>query len=406
MNGAEKQQDDGMAVSADELVGRARALAPVLRERQEKCERDRKVPAESIADMLRADLYGVIKPKTYGGYEHGLDDFVRVAIEIGAGCGSTAWVFSTAAQHQWQIGMFPRQAQQDVWGENPLALAASSYNPGGTAIEEDGGYRLSGNWGFCSGVDNADWMILGARIAPAEGADPTGQGYVLVPKSDYAIDDTWYVLGLAGTGSKNVILDNVFVPAHRMLTLADALSGRPPGAELNPGDLFKIPFFAAISICLCAPILGMAQGALEDYVEGTRQRMTRGAALATPQGMGDYPTIQVRVAEAAAATDAAKQLVLRDCADIMATMASGAELTEEQRARNKGDLGYAAKTAKHAVDLLFESAGGQGLYSHNRLQRTWRDLHAGAKHISLNWDAVGTLYGRVMLGRPSGTAQF
>lgn len=406
MSSVEEPRQDGAFVPADELVRRARALAPTLRERQVECERNRQVPFESITDMLDAELYKTIQPRAFGGYEHGLDDFVRIAIEIGAGCGSTAWVYSTAAQHQWQIGMFPIQAQNDVWRDAPRALAASSYNPGGTAIEGDGGYRLSGNWGFCSGVDNADWMILGARIAPAADAEPTGQGYVLVPRSDYTIDDTWHVLGLSGTGSKNVILDDVFIPAHRMLTLEEALSGRPPGAEINPGDLFKIPFFAAISICLCAPILGMAQGALEDYVEGTRQRLTRGAALATPQGMGDYPTIQVRVAEAAAAIDAAKQLVLRDCADIMDTMAKGAELTEAQRARNKGNLGYAAKTAKHAVDLLFESAGGQGLYSQNRLQRTWRDLHAGAKHISLNWDAVGTLYGRVMLGRPSGTAQF
>lgn len=405
MNGSETA-GNGATVSADELVARARALVPILRERQEACERERRVPNESVKDMLAADLYRTIQPKSYGGFEQGLDDFVRIAAEIGAGCGSTSWVYATGAQHQWHIGMFPRQAQEDVWGQDRNALAASSYNPAGTAIKTDGGYRLSGNWGFCSGVDNAQWMILGVRVAPSKGADPTGQGYVLVPQSDYSVDDTWHVLGLAGTGSKNVILDDVFIPAHRMLTLEQALSGSPPGAEINPGPLFKVPFFAAISICLCAPCLGMAQGALEDYLEGTRQRVTRGAALATPQAMGDYPTIQIRVAEAAAAIEAARGLVLRDCADIMATMEAGKELTEAQRARNKGDLGYAVKTSKHAVDLLFESAGGQGLYTHNRLQRTWRDIHAGAKHISTNWDAVGTLYGRILLGRPAGTAQF
>lgn len=401
-----EQAETAGIVPADELVARARALAPVLRERQAECEQDRRVPDESVADMLRAGLYKVIQPKAYGGCEHGLDDFVRVAIEIGAGCGSTGWVFSTAAQHQWQIGMFPPKAQEDVWGEDRLTLAASSYNPTGTAIETKGGYRLSGTWAFCSGVDNAQWMILGVRIAPAKDAEPTGQGYVLVPESDFTIDDNWHVLGLAGTGSKNVVLDDVFVPAHRMLTLPDALSGRPPGAEVNQGDLFRIPFFAAISICLCAPALGMAQGALEDYVEGTRNRMTRGAALSVPQSMADYPTIQLRVGEAAAGLDAAKLLVLRDCAEIMATIAAGRELTEEQRARNKADLGYAVKTAKRSVDLLFESAGGQGLFNVNRVQRAWRDVHAASKHISLTWDAVGALYGRVMLGRPAGSAQF
>lgn len=394
------------AVPMDELIARARALIPVLRDRQEECERNRSVPGENVDDLRRAELYKVIQPKAYGGFEYGLDDFVRLSIEVGAGCGSTGWVYATAAQHQWQIGMFPPQAQEDVWGADPLMLAASSYSPAGTAVETDGGYRLSGTWGYCSGIDNAQWMILGVRVAPALDAEPTGQGYVLVPKSDYTIDDNWHVLGLVGTGSKNAVLDDVFIPAHRTLTLADALSGRPPGAEINKGDLFKVPFFAAISICLCAPALGMVQGALEDYVEGTRERKTRGAALSTPQAMGDYPTIQLRVADAASGIDAAKLLVLRDCSDIMDTVAAGGELTEAQRARNKGDLGYAVKLAKHSIDLLFESAGGQGLFNHNRLQRAWRDVHAASKHISLTWDAVGTLHGRVMLGRPADTVQF
>lgn len=396
----------GAAVSGDDLVARAKAIAPGLRERQEICEQARQVPDQSLKEMTDAGLYQVLQPRSYGGFEHTLGDFVRIGMEIGAGCGSTAWVYSTGAQHNWMIGMFPPQAQEDIWGGDPQTRSASSFGPTGTAVRTDGGYRLSGKWSFCSGVDEAEWMLLGVRIAQDSESDPTGQGFVMVPEADYAIEDNWHVLGLIGTGSKNVILEDVFVPAHHMLTLPEALSGNPPGAAINTGPLFKIPFFAAISVCLCAPALGMARGALDDYLEGTRVRQTRGAALSAPASMADYATIQLRVGEAAAGIDAATQLVLRDCAEIMAIVEAGRELEEPMRARNKADLGYAVKLAKHAADLLFESAGGQGLFNYNRLQRSWRDIHAASKHLSLAWDATGALYGRVMLGRPAGTAQF
>jgi alkylation response protein AidB-like acyl-CoA dehydrogenase len=395
-----------IGITPDELVARAAALKPALRARQRETERNRRVPDENVADLKTAELYKVQQPARYGGFEFDIWTFVRCAIEVGAGCGSTAWVYSTAAQHQWQIGMFDDAAQEEVWGENPLAISASSYSPGGTAIEVDGGYRLTGKWLYCSGVLNADWMILGARIAKDAASDPYTQGYVLVPKADFTVEDNWDVMGLIGTGSSDVILNDLFIPSHRMLTLEQALSGNPPGAAVNKNDLWKVPFFAAISICLCAPLVGMAQGALETYIEQIGVRKTRGAALSTPQSMADFPTIQVRVAEASAAIDAAKMLVKRDCQDIMRIMAEGRELTTEERARNKGDLSFAVRLARQATDLLFESVGGAGLTNDGLIQRYWRDLNAGAKHISVNWDMCSTLYGRVTLGLPAGTAQF
>jgi alkylation response protein AidB-like acyl-CoA dehydrogenase len=152
--------------------------------------------------------------------------------------------------------------------------------------------------------------------------------------------------------------------------------------------------------------MGMAQGALETYIDQVAVRKTRGAALSQPQSMANFPTIQARVAEAAAAIDAAKNLVARDCENIMSVMAEGRPLTTEERARNKGDLSYAVKMARHATDLLFESVGGAGLSNDTITQRFWRDLHSASKHISLNWDMCSTLYGRISLGLPSGTAQF
>jgi resorcinol 4-hydroxylase (FADH2) len=396
----------GADTTPDELVARAAALKPVLRERQRDTERNRRVSDETVADIKAAGLYKVQQPARYGGYEFDVGTFVRCASEIGAGCGSTGWIYSTAAQHQWQIGMYDVAAQDEVWGDDPFQISASSYSPGGTAVEVDGGYRISGKWLYCSGVLNADWMILGARIAKDANSDPYTQGYILVPKAQYSVEDNWDVMGLIGTGSNDVIIEDIFIPAHRMLTLEQALSGNPPGAAVNENPLWNIPFFAAISLCLCGAAMGMAQGALETYIDQIAVRKTRGAALSQPQSMADFPTIQARVAEAAAAIDAAKHLVGRDCDDIMRVMREGRPLTTEERARNKGDLSFAVKMSRRATDLLFESVGGAGLSNDSVTQRFWRDLHSASKHISLNWDMCSTLYGRVSLGLPSGTAQF
>lgn len=394
------------AMTPDGIVARAEAMKPVLRERQREAERNRRVSAETVAELKAADLYRVQQPARYGGFEFDLWTFVRCAAEIGAGCGSTGWIYATGAQHQWQIGMFDVAAQDEMWGEDPYAIAGSSYSPGGTAIEVDGGYRISGKWLYCSGVLGADWMLLGARIAKDENSDPYTQGYILVPKRDYRIEDNWDVAGLIGTGSNDVIIEDVFIPSHRMLTLEQALSGNPPGAAVNPNPLWRIPFFAAISICLCAPAMGMAQGALEVYLEQIGGRSTRGAALSQPQKMAEFPTIQTRVAEAAASVDAARMLVRRDCDDIMRVMGEGRPLSVDERARNKGDLSFAVRLSRQAVDRLFESVGGAGLSNDSLLQRYWRDINAASKHISVNWDMCSTLYGRVALGLTSGTEQF
>ncbi len=393
-------------VSPETLVERARAIVPDLRERQAITEEAGHALPAAIETFLKAGLYRVVQPKKFGGCEYGIDDFIRVAMTVASGCGSTGWVFSTRAQHQWQIGLFAPEAQEEVWGNDPMALAASSYAPTGVALAEGDGYRLNGKWSFCSGVEVAQWMLLGVRIAPAEGVEPTQVGFALIPKCDYRIEKNWDVLGLVGTGSHDLVIEDVFVPAHRILTHEQAQSGNPPGAEINKNGLFRIPFFAAISYCLCAAILGMARGALEDYLKGMRDRVTRGAAMGAAKNVAEFQSIQLRIAEASLSINAAETLVLRDTGEIMDIVNAGQELTVAQCVRNKGNIAFAVKLCVQAVDLLFESVGGQGLHSQNRVQRAWRDIHAASKHISMNWDAVATLYGRSQLGLPPGPAQY
>ncbi len=395
----------GRVVPPAELVARARDLVPMLRERQPETEAARRVPAATFQALLDAELYKTLLPRRFGGFEHGLETYCDIAFEIARGCGSTGWVHAITSKYHIFLGMFPPEAQDEVWGEDPRAVTAASFTPAGTATPVAGGYSLSGKWMYCSGVDNCPWIVVATSL-PAKGDAPPVKGYALARTRDFRMEDNWHVMGLAGTGSKNVTCDELFVPAHRFLLLEDTMNGTPPGLAVNQGPLYRIPLFAMISISLCIPLMGMAQGAYDEFVGATRERVTRGAALAKPVAMAEIPTVQIRVGDAAASIDAARLLVARDCADIMATVSAGRELSIEQRARNKGDLGYAAQLSLRAADRLFEAGGGAGLFASSRVQRFWRDVHSGAMHISMNWDAVGALYGRVALGLPPGPAQF
>ncbi len=407
----EKQIEAGQKRGADyatpdEVIGRIRALVPVIRENQEKTERDRRVANDLFRQVLDTGIFRMLKPARFGGYEHGMDNFAEAAMEIARGCGSVGWIGSICGMYQYLLGLYPLEAQEEIWADDPDGCTSASFVPTGTAVKVDGGYRITGNWGFCSGLDNCTWVLVAAKVMESGKDEPVDRGYMIAPRTKFGIEDTWQVTGLAGTGSKTVYCEELFVPDHCYISVDQSISGAAPGTAANPGLLYRIPAFNVISISVCAPIIGMAQGAYEAFMEEARGRVTRGAAISDPSPMAQLPTIQVKVGHAAASIDAARLLVLRDARDLMETMARDGALSVEQRARNKGDLGFAAGLATDAVDTLFEANGGKGLQLGSALQRFWRDAHAGAMHISVNRDAVLGLYGRVHLGLPSGPAQF
>ena len=293
-------------LSREELISRARALVPEIRAHQEKTEAERRVSDEIFAKITDAEIFKILLPRRYGGFEHGLDTFVDIGYEIARGCGSVGWVHSVCAMYHAFLGMFPGQAQDEVWGENPRAVIAASFTPTGHATPVDGGYALSGTWMYCSGMDNCPWIIVAANLPTQDADGNSAKGYALARTADFEVEDNWQVVGLAGSGSKNVLCRDMFIPAHRLLPLEDTMSGRPPGAEHNDGPLYRIPLFASMSCSLVAPIMGMAQGALDNFVATTKQRITRGAALSKPAPMAALHGIQLRIGEASASIDAAR----------------------------------------------------------------------------------------------------
>ena len=348
--------------------------------------------------MREAGLYKIVQPRKFGGYEYDFEVLVDLVIDVSRACASTGWVYGLYAAHQWLVANFGPEAQWDLWNENPDAAVCGSYAPAGNATAVNGGYRVSGRWEFASGCDGAQWALCAAFLPSRTEGHTPAPAFVLVPAADYSIDDTWHVIGLAGTGSKTLVLDEAFIPEHRVLTFKEATSGQTPGSRFHQNPGFSIPLLSNVPSCLAATAVGAAAGALDDYLASTSQRVTRGAVAGASARMAQFATIQLRVADAAACVDAAREVLLRDLRARARTAREGREITVEDRITSRRGQAFAVSLALRAVEALNASTGGYGLALSNPIQRAWRDANAVGRHISLNWDAVGTMYGQMVLG--------
>jgi 3-hydroxy-9,10-secoandrosta-1,3,5(10)-triene-9,17-dione monooxygenase len=236
-------------------------------------------------------------------------------------------------------------------------------------------------------------MMLAAPVARAQGAAPEPRFFV-VPRGDYTEIDNWHAMGLAGTGSKDVVADNVFVPEHRSLAAAEGKGAPHPGSAVNPGALYKLPWYALFGFVNGATALGIAQGAVEEFTAATRARV----ATATGRQVADFATMQIRVAEAATLVDAAETLMLKDCEEAMRIAEAGKLAAMEEKTRWRRDAAFGVRMSVKAIDMLFAGAGGAAIVETHPLQRSLRDAHAAQGHIGLNWDANGTMFGRAALG--------
>ena len=379
-----------------ELMARAEALIPVLRERAPRAEELRRLPDETIADLHRSGLFRVLQPKRVGGSELPFRTLVELVATISRGDGSTGWVLANLAAHHWLFGMWPKEAQDEVWGRSPDDLIGSALIfPRGRAEKVAGGYKLSGRWPFSSGVDAAAWNLIGGIVGDDD-SGPPGPRIFLLPASDYTVVDTWQVIGLAGTGSNDVSVEDVFVPEHRTLAVDQIAGGPNPGSAVNPAVLYQLPAISLFAFCIAGVSLGIAQGAIEHFTETTRTRLSS----YTGRNVADFNTVQVHVAEAAALADAARAIMLGDCDEATGSVADGRTPDLRQRARYRRDGAFAATLCTKAVDILFAATGGGAIYARNPLQRAFRDVHAANAHYVLNWDINGAMYGRVALGLP------
>jgi 3-hydroxy-9,10-secoandrosta-1,3,5(10)-triene-9,17-dione monooxygenase len=380
----------------DAVTAGVRDLLPILRERAQETEDRRVVPAESIKALAEIGFFRLLQPARFGGHEADPMTFLSAVRMIASACGSTGWVASVVGVHPWQLALFPLRAQEEVWGADNATRMSSSYAPTGKAAPVDGGYRLSGRWSFSSGCDHASWVLLGGIVRDADGK-PTDFRTFLLPAAEYTIEDIWDTVGLRGTGSNDILVDDVFVPAYRSLSFNDTSRCACPGQEANPAPLYRIPFGSLFSYAITTPIIGMATGAYDAHVAYQRERVR--AAYAGQRAAED-PFAQVRVAEAASELDAAWLQLEQNMRELMGHAVAGREIPLDLRLRVRRDQVRGTGRAISAVDKLFENSGGRALATGTPIQRFWRDAHAGRVHAINDPERALTMYGRGEFGLP------
>ncbi len=385
-------------VTGAALLARALALVPTLGERASSTEALRRVPDETIADFHAAGLFRALQPARVGGAELHPAAFFDICAEVARGCASSAWVLSNLAYHHQFLALWPEEAQQEVWGPSPDTLVGSSYIfARGTARRSGGGYVLEGQWPFSSGIDPCAWCVLGAMTSEDDGSPPHPR-YFLLPRTDYSVLDTWHVVGLRGTGSKDVRAQGVFVPAYRSISFNEAVEGQAPGLAVNPGALFRLTMQGAGGFVLLPVLYGAARAAADEYIARARGRKTTVGG----RSQADLPGVQDRVANVEALLDAVLLIAHRNWRDAMNWLDGHAVVDGALAARMRRDSAYCARLVVEAMDLVFAGTGGAGLQESDPIQRMWRDVHAGAAQFGLQWDVSGPAYGRVRLGLPSG----
>ena len=376
-----------------ELVERARALAPTLAARAPEATAQRRMPEATLAELRAAGLFKAVQPTTYGGYGLPPTVIYDIQLELGRGDASAAWVFGVLSVHSWQLALFPKQAQEDVWASNPDALIASSYMPVAKVEVVPGGVEISGRWSFSSGCDASEWIFLGGFVPMPDGGKEMRT--FLLPMSDCTIVDNWYVSGLRASGSKDVIVEKAFVPDHRMHRFVDGARGKSPGNAIHTGVGYRLPFGQVHVRSVSTPALGAARGALEHYCASMRQKVSQ----ATGQKAGENPRNAAFAAEAAAVLDREELVLRRNFAEMLAYLERGEEIPIERRVAFRHDSARAARAAVEVVDQLFRSYGARAIFLDDPINRHFLDVHAVLNHHANDTDRPSENFGGVLFGR-------
>lgn len=328
--------------------------------------------------LKEAGVIRMLQPEGHGGLEAHPREFAETAMAIGAMDGATGWVGGIVGVHSWELAFFDPKAQDEVWGKDPDTWMASPYAPMGVAVPTDGGFILNGRWSFSSGTDHCQWVMIGAAVGDRDGNRlmPPQILHVLLPRSDYEIDhDSWDVVGLRGTGSKDLIVKDAFIPTHRTLDASKVFDGTAPKEAGRSETLYNFPFSCIFPLGITSSLIGMAEGALACHMAAQRTRITV-AGTATKED----PHVLFAISEAAAEIAASRAAILSTVDRFWGMTERGETVSFEERAVGRRTQTAAAWRAVRAVDEVFARAGGGALQMKTPMQRFWRDAHAGLVH--------------------------
>lgn len=375
-----------------ELVARAEAMIPWLRERADAVERARMVPKDTIEAFQKAGFFRILQPKRWGGYEMSPNVLNKVLMELARGCPSSAWNVMVLGVHPFEVGLLDPRCGDELWGADNSVLVSSSYAPFGTVKAVDGGYRLDGQWLTSSGCDHATGgAFVGGRVA-----DHTGEVVFRsfwVQASEFEVVDDWHVVGLAGTGSKKLILKDVFVPDYRSHVIA-AYDEESHG---NVGNLYKVPFFYVFYAAVSSVIIGMARGMVDLYIDHMipRQNINQAVGAAVQD-----PFIKAKLGEAYAKILGCIARVIRNTDEAWSYASEGKLVPIDVRVRHFATNQFTGGECFEAAHMLFKKTSTRGIWLNSPLQRQMRDILVAANHITQNQDNIGDLLGGHLLGNP------
>lgn len=362
-----------------EVVLRAEEMSGRLRANADDTEALGQLSDESVKLVREAGVMRMLQPVEYGGYAAHPRDFAEAVMATAKGCGSTGWVCGVGGVHPWEMALMDRRLQDEVWGEDPDTWIASPYAPSGMAVTVDGGYVLTGRWQFSSGTDHCDWIFLGAVLCDRDGkpAEPYTGLHVVLPRSDYTIvPDSWNMLGLSGTGSKDIIVDGAFIPDYRVIRSAEVVEPEVVAAKVGRTDtLYKMPFWAMFPLGITSAVIGICEGGLEAHMEYQRGRTT-----VSGKRTKDDPYALYAISEAASDIAAARLQLLEGVTRLYDAIEAGNTVTPLDRAKVRRDQVRCAWRAVNALDEVFSRSGGNAARLSNPLQRYWRDAHVGLQH--------------------------
>jgi 3-hydroxy-9,10-secoandrosta-1,3,5(10)-triene-9,17-dione monooxygenase len=379
------------AAIASTMLQRIQGLQGQFRELAGQAREARRVPQDNIDALQDAGFFLALQPARYGGHELDPQDFFRMQCAIAEGCMSTAWASGIIAVHAFQIALMDARAQDEVWGDDIHTRVSSSYAPLGKVEPVEGGFTLSGRWGWSSGCDHCSWVLLGA-IVPGEGFRT-----FLVPRSDYEIIDTWQSMGLQGTGSNDILVEGAFVPDYRTHKQSDGFSGSNPGVLVNDAALYRLPWAQTFIRVVSTPAIGAAREGLRLY----RETVVGKASGDVTKLAGDVGTLE-RIAGATNAIDEMEALLYRNFDRMMAAAEAGDPVPIEDRALYRYQASLVIEKSMAVIDSLFSSAGGASVFSGSEIQQRFLDIHTARAHVANNPTAFARNLGGLGVGAENG----
>jgi alkylation response protein AidB-like acyl-CoA dehydrogenase len=385
-------------VTGKELIRRAAGLVPTLRETAVDAEKARRVSPETFDALSEAGVFRMTAPARYGGHEVDFETQCDVLAELARGCPSTSWVATILSAMSWLAGVFPDEAQDEIFADGDPRISGV-FSPTGTGVPKDGGLVVNGRWGYNTGGHGSKWTVINAVVPTADG--PGMPTCVIAPSRDLRRLDDWYASGMAATGSETIVAENLFVPAHRTLPLPLMLEAKYPPRHNAANPYFNYPLSPVLTVNAGGTPVGAARGALDAFHE---RLPGRGITYTNYTNKAEAAVTHLQVGEATLKIESADAHMRRACALLDDNL--GVTMTVEARVKSRAHIAYATGLAREAVDALFYASGASAIQSNVPIQRFQRDIQVLANHAIMHPQTAFELYGRILCGLPPNTVLY